>query len=143
MKTIVLNSCNLNAVNENQWNSFCEYISPFVEAHATSPIESAIVSVSKDGESVTIKFDIGERESLQTITAKFNKFMCKEWMYHNFDKKFKNIPPYNITLTWQVFLNKVFGETYKSELDDFYKKNDISTTLIRTLIKNSSNQFKF
>ena len=33
MKVIILNSCNLNSIKENQWNSFCEYIGPFVEAY--------------------------------------------------------------------------------------------------------------
>ena len=143
MKVLVFNNCNLNAINQKQWNSFCEHLAPYLKAYSKLPAEEAVIVVSKDGECVEIRFHLREVESLQIVTAKFDKFMCKEWVFDNYDKKIKNIPPYNVILSWQLFLTKVFGKDYEIELDSFYKKENINNTLIKTLIKNSINEFKF
>lgn len=143
MKVIVLKNVNLNAIKINEWNSFCEYIGSFVEAYAKFSAHTATINVSKDGETAVIKFHVNQRESLQTVTAKFDKFLCKSWTYQNFDRNIINVPTSNVSLSWQVFLTKVFGDEYKTELDNFYKKNNISTSLIKVLIKNSNNSFDF
>lgn len=141
MQIIVFNKPNLHSINNKQWNSFCKYIEPFVVAYTKFSIYSATVVVGEDGYSATIVFDVKERESLQTVKVEFDKFLCKSWQYDNLGKKHKTIPPHNVTLAWQVFLTKVFGEDYKYELETFYKKNKINTNLITTLIKNSSKEF--
>ena len=58
MKVIVLNSCNFNSINEKQWNSFCEYLGPFLEAYTKFEANTAIVEISKDGTIAMIKFHI-------------------------------------------------------------------------------------
>lgn len=141
MQVIVFNKPNLHSINNKQWSGFCKYIEPFVVAYTKFPIYSAIVSVEEDGNTASIVFDVKVRESLQTVKVGFDKFLCKSWQYDNLGKKYKNIPPHNVTLAWQVFLTKVFGEDYKYELETFYKKNKISTKLITTLIKNSMKEF--
>ena len=142
MQVVVFNKPNLNSLNEAQWSVFCKYVEPFVEAYTKFPTHSAMVNVSDDGLSATIKFEVETRESLQIVTAKFDKFICQEWEYDNLGKKRKNIPPHNVSLAWQVFLTKVFGKDYEFELKNFYNRYKISTTLINRLIKNSSNDFE-
>jgi len=143
MQIEIYKQSNLNSITESQWKSFCEYIGPFIEAYAKEPAANAMVNVAKDGETVTINFDIGIRESLQMVKVKFDKFECKSWTYYKLKKKIENRPVSNITLSWQVFLTKALGPMYNFELEDFYKNNNKNVSLIKTLIKNSSNDFKF
>ena len=142
MEVMVLNNINLNSLNEAQWKSFCDFIGPFVEAYTKFEPNFSMVKVESDGESAKIQFYVKQRESNNVVVATFDKFMCKSWVYHRFNEKIKNIPPHNITLAWQVFLTKSFGEQYKIELDCFYSKNKISSKLINTLIKNSGKNFE-
>jgi len=124
MKVVVFrNEGNFNLIKDSEWELFSNRIRKIFGNVLNEKITYSRISVDDSGEKVNMLFYIKQYESLQTLTLKFENFLCKQITYDNDGKK-KEYQTKNIELLWHKFLVECLGDGVLHDIYDFYKKNN-------------------